>query len=172
MNARKDTEVIAKGNKWLILLHNQYYKLEFKDVSVQKFNNKRISCFYHYLVIYETHRNYCLPEAGQETRPFDTFRNVHEADIASMNCTKEYANQRRKCVLFPLWCLHFLPQFMDRKLQEQHTTLRLSGVPYSTRTSLNRPPDAASGLVTMAGTKGSGRMFFGGMRAVFFTLFP
>ena len=73
--------------------------------------------------------------AGQETRPFDTYRNVYEVDIDPVLYT-------RICIaILSTVSLHFLPPFMGLQTyvpqKQSHTPLgrherRLQEVPYST----------------------------------------
>lgn len=77
--------------------------------------------------------------ATQETRPFSTFRNVHEEDTASLGYS---ASPQTSCL-------------------SQWTRNILSTVQEVPNTFLIIPPDAASCTATMAGTESSGgRMFF------------
>lgn len=92
--------------------------------------------------------------AGQETGRFVTFRNVHEVDTAIL------AFNTRICIAKEgnahcLHCVSILPVSVQRTFcrnSEAHTSC-VQEVPCSTHTFLILPLDAASCLLTMAGTK-------------------
>lgn len=94
--------------------------------------------------------------AGQDTGAFGSFRNVYEVDTAILRCTQEFALRRREYILFPLCpytsCLSSWAANIFSADRKAHPS-RVQEVPHSTHTFLILPLDAASCLVTMAGTK-------------------
>lgn len=94
--------------------------------------------------------------AGQETRPFGAFRNVHEVDTAILRHTWEFALDRTSCILcLSISCLRSWAANMHSAETVKAHTSRVQEVPRSTHTFLILPLDAASCAVTMAGTKSS-----------------
>ncbi len=123
---------------------------------------------YNVIILLRVSMNHtgAMTGVGQETWPFGAFRNVHEVDIAILRCTQEFALRRRKCALFPRClytsCLISRTSNILSAETVKHTPQKVQEVAHSTHTFLILPLDAASCLVTMAGTKSSGEgCFFG-----------
>lgn len=117
--------------------------------------------------IYEPHKNYVRCWTGNKA-----LWHVQECPWVTHSYPVLYTricSAREEIRIFSTVYLHFLPPFMGLKtyfLQKQSSTplsrheRKLQEVPYATHTSLILPLDAASCLVTMAGTKGSGEGCF------------